>query len=322
VNHPVVSILALCFNHEKFLDEALLSIENLTYPHADVWVVDDASSDSSPEILRRWKQKRPDWHFVLQEKNLGNCRTFNQLLHQCSGKWVIDFATDDLLEKDALQQWVARAESAPDIGFCYADGIVLDQETGKRKRFSETIPRDTFPEGKILPELLSQPFICPPAVLFNKEALLNLGGYDENLHYEDWDAWLRISHHHPVLFHPEPVITYRKHSASMSASLLLKRNRKILQSTIKILERIEQWPEFRTNPGSMAGFTRYHLRMCFGLQLPEEARLFYQVLERTGNQKWSDTVLYKLAGSLPFMYPVYKAFRQFRTWMQMREKKD
>jgi len=315
---PTVSILALCFNHEKYLDEALQSIENCACPHLDVWIADDASWDSSPEILSRWQKKRPDWHFIFQEKNLGNCRTFNNLLRQCSGDWVLDFATDDLLEKEALQSWVEKAGSVSGIGFCYADGIILHQESGKRTRFSDTIRRTVFPEGKILPELLNQPFICPPAVLFRKDVLLHLGGYDENLHYEDWDAWLRISQQYPVAFYPEPVITYRRHPESLSSSLLLKRNRKILQSTAQILARIQSWPEFSSRPEILAGFTRYHLRLSFGLQLPEEARLFHRILKRTGSLRTSDTVLFQLSGSLPFLYPVYKAYRALRTWMKMR----
>lgn len=310
---PLVSILALCYNHALYLDEALLSIENLSYKNIEVWIADDASTDHSAEILRKWQIKRPDWHFHFQETNQGNCRTFNQLLANCTGKWVIDFATDDLLEENALERWVASAESQPDIGFCYADGTLLQQETGEKTRFSQTVSRKKFPEGKILPELLHHPFICPPAVLFLREALVSHGGYDENLSYEDWDIWLRLARDHRVKHHSETVVTYRKHAESLSSSLLLKRNRHLLQSTVRILERISKWSEFTSEPSFLASFIRYHLRLSFALQLPDEARLFYQLLASTTSTNFVDFLLLRFSGKMPFVYPLYKLYQKVKS---------
>jgi len=316
--YSLVSILALCFNHENFLEEALQSIDNLTYPNLEIWIADDSSADSSPQILMKWKARKPEWNFVLQENNQGNCKTFNHLLAKCKGKWVIDFATDDLFEPNALQAWVEKAESVSGIGFCYADGIILQQESGKKNLFSNTIRRATFPEGKILPELLNQPFICSPAVLFRTDVLKEMGGYDESLSYEDWDAWLRLAQKHPVCYHNLPVITYRRHAASLSSSLLLKRNRKILQSTALILNRISDWPEFKSNPEILAGFTRYHLRLGFGLQLPEEAREFYQILKRNQQDSALDWFLNQFSGSFPWVYPLYKSFQIVKNQLKMK----
>jgi glycosyltransferase involved in cell wall biosynthesis len=309
---PLVSILALCYNHSEYLNEALESIQNLKYKNIEVWIIDDASPDNSAELLREWQKKRTDWNFVFNETNKGNCRTFNSVLSKCSGKWVIDFATDDVLDDSALENWVKRAETDPSCGFCYADGTILFQESGKKIRFSETIARKEFPEGKILPELLHHPFICPPAVMFRRDVLVELGGYDETLSYEDWDIWLRISQKYLVMHHGETVITYRRHSESLSSSLLFKRNRHILQSTVQILERISNWPDFASNPTYLASFVRYHLRLSFALQLPSEAKSFYSLLQKIKCNSLLDYILFRLSGSLPMVYPMYKAIQKIR----------
>src|SRR5689334_17677456 len=94
---PLVTIVALCYNHAPFLTEALDSIRAQTYPHLEVILVDDASTDESPGILRRYAAANPTWQLLLLPENLGNCRAFNQAFRQGRGEYFIDFATDDVL---------------------------------------------------------------------------------------------------------------------------------------------------------------------------------------------------------------------------------
>src|SRR5436190_21412360 len=95
---PLVSIICLCYNHEAFVDEALASVEQLTYPKLEILIANDFSSDRSLELLKKWQLKKPHWQFYFNEKNLGNCRTFNQLLKKSTGEFVLDLVTDDELE--------------------------------------------------------------------------------------------------------------------------------------------------------------------------------------------------------------------------------
>ena len=66
---PLVTIVALCHNHAPFLREALDSIRAQTYPHLEVWLVDDASTDESPAILQEYANRNPAWHLLLLPEN-------------------------------------------------------------------------------------------------------------------------------------------------------------------------------------------------------------------------------------------------------------
>jgi GT2 family glycosyltransferase len=306
-----VSILALCYNHEAFLEEALTSLEALP-AEVEILIADDASQDDSPRLLRQWQQKKPDWQFVFNEKNKGNCATFNSLLARAKGDWVLDFATDDVLIPEQLLRWAEKAGSHPECGFCYADAFVFKRRNASMPLFSAGWKDSVFPEGWILHQLFTPGLICPPAVLFSRKAMLEIGGYNEALSYEDMDCWLRLARRYPVCRYPEPVIQYRQHPASMSALVYLGRNQRHLQSTLEILREILTWQEFQPAPASLIAFVRYHLRLCFFLQLPEEASAFYRLLEKQNRIQTTDRFLFHLSDSCPGITELYGLFRQAR----------
>ena len=66
---PKLSILALCYNHAAFLEEALRSIAQLSYPNLEVLVIDDASTDGSVGILQKWQELQPAWSFFFQKQH-------------------------------------------------------------------------------------------------------------------------------------------------------------------------------------------------------------------------------------------------------------
>lgn len=309
-----VSVLALCYNHEAFLEEALASLALLP-SEVEVLVADDASSDHSQEILRRWQEMKPEWKFIFHKENRGNCATFNELLAMAKGDWVLDFATDDVLLPVQLLCWADCADSMPGCGFCYADAFVFSRRGSPLRRFSAGRAVQSFPEGHILHDLFSPGLICPPAVLFSRRALSEIGGYNENLSYEDMDCWLRLARKYPVCRFPEAVIRYRQHPDSMSALVYRGRNRRHLQSTLAILRGVLDWPEFQPVPPQLRAFIRYHLRLCFFLQLPEEAGAFYRLLESPGLR---DQLMRKLAGHCPGITEFYGLFRQARAeWKEI-----
>ena len=129
------------------------------------------------------------------------------------------------------------------------------------------------------------------------------------LSYEDMDCWLRLARKYPVCRFPEAVIRYRQHPASMSALVYQGRNRRHLQSTLAILRGVLDWPEFQPLPPQPTAFIRYHLRLCFFLQLAEEALEFYLLLESPGPV---DRLMKKLSGRCPGITELYVLFRHAR----------
>lgn len=311
---PVLSILALCYNHEAFLPEALESLEKVArLVEVEILIADDASTDSSSSILLKWQEKHPEWRFFISSKNRGNCQTFNHLLKEAKGDWILDFATDDILDPEQICSWLEVARLNPEAGIVYADAWIFGQKPEKRLRFSDQLrPEEWWKSGAVLGDLFRRPFICPPAVLFRREALLEVGGYNTELAFEDWDSWLRLARRFPVLPHPEPVIFYRQHSGSLSASLWNKRNARLLDSTVRILEMVLEWPERRQFQADFLHFVRYHIRLSFYLQLPEQGKKFAQVLARAEGLRLVDQLFVALSRWMPFVFPLYRWYRKQR----------
>lgn len=305
---PRLSILALCYHHEPFIEEALASIAALDYPNMEVWIADDASKDGSVELLKKWQVKRPDWNFVFQNKNQGNCITFNALLQQCTGEFVLDFATDDRLISQNLRAWITYFSHHPEAGFCYADAEIITARGQFSRRFSDGVSATTFPEGHILNDLMAPHFICPPAVLFRRSALLSVGGYDASLHYEDWDIWLRLAKNFSVCRFGEPVIQYRQHPQSMSASIIAGRNKNHLASTLQVLHKIESWPELKKEL-AWEKFVRYHLKLSSLLQFPDLCLAFFELLKKHKKARFADRAFLLYA---PFPLPIHWLFRWWK----------
>jgi glycosyltransferase involved in cell wall biosynthesis len=221
LNVPLVTIIALCYNHSPYLRLALDSILAQTYPHLEVWLVDDASQDGSAEILREYAQANPTWHLLLLPQNLGNCRAFNQAFFRSKGEFVVDFATDDVLLPDRISQQVTQFQHLDaSYGVVYSNAELIDEQ-------SNYLGLHHCPDGQggllpspasgwVLTDVLGRYFICTPTMLMRREALARLGGYDEALSFEDFDFWVRASS--DWQFHYQDIITTqrRRHARSMS----------------------------------------------------------------------------------------------------------
>ncbi|RZK62536.1 MAG: glycosyltransferase [Hymenobacter sp.] len=218
---PLVTIIALCYNHAPFLRQALDSILAQKYPHLEVWLVDDASQDESPAILREYAAAHPAWHLLLLPHNLGNCRAFNQAFFQSKGEFIVDFATDDVLLPHRIGQQVALFQQlGPRYGVVYSNAELIDEQ-GQTVRLHHRpdgrgglLPRPA--SGWVLADVLGRYFICSPTMLMRRAALARLGGYDEALSFEDFDFWVRASAEWQ--FHYQDAVTTQRrlHPRSMS----------------------------------------------------------------------------------------------------------
>jgi hypothetical protein len=215
---PLVTIVALCHNHAPFVREALDSILHQTYPHLEVWLVDDASTDGSPTILREYAAQNPTWHLLLLPENVGNCRAFNAAFRQSRGELVVDFATDDVLLPGRLSQQVAAFRAAePTVGVVYSNAELIDEGGRPLGRHHRPDGRGGLrprpASGWVFAEVLRRYFISTPTMMMRRACLSQLGGYDEALAYEDFDFWVRASREWQFVYLDAVTTRKRKHPA-------------------------------------------------------------------------------------------------------------
>ena len=292
---PLVTIIALCHNQAPFVREALDSILSQTYPNLEVWLVDDASTDGSPAILREYAARQPTWQLLLLPENIGNCRAFNQAFHRSTGDFVIDLATDDVLLPERVARQVAAFQAAaPDVGVVYSNAELIDEAGASLGRHHQPDgaggwrPRPA--SGWVFAEVLRRYFISTPTMMMRRACLAQLRGYDETLAYEDFDFWVRASREWQFLYLDAVTTRKRKHPRSMS-SRAYQPNDPYLISTIRVCEKALALIRTPDERAALATRLRWELRQAARRHRHAEVQVLYRLLRQTARPTLPDRLL-------------------------------
>jgi glycosyltransferase involved in cell wall biosynthesis len=218
--------------------EAIESVLGQSYRNIELIIVDDASTDNSKKVIRGIVEKYPAIRFVELTANIGNCKAFNRGLRESKGSFIIDLAADDVLLPQRVEKGVnALQQAGSQYGVNFTDAEIITEDGDPLYIHSQLFPHLTIPEGHIYIHLISKYFICPPTMIFTRSVMDQLGGYDENLHYEDFDFWIRSSRTFLYCYTPEVLVKKRVVKHSLSAKQMQKRNPQ-LKSTFLVCKKI------------------------------------------------------------------------------------
>ncbi|HFD4339735.1 TPA: alpha-1,6-rhamnosyltransferase, partial [Pseudomonas aeruginosa] len=203
---PLVSVVAPCFNAEKYLEEALRSIYEQDYPNFEVIIVDDGSTDNSYAMLEQL-QKVHGFQLYRQQ-NQGVSAALNFGLRHARGDYVATPDLDDIMLPHSLSVRAAYLDQHPEVGCVGALVIYIDSEGQETKRQNGNRIRQLD-----FDYLLGNAYVCgAPVSLYRMEALRAAGFYDPEIKVQDFQMTLRIAsqgyqiHKLPVL-----VTRYRRH---------------------------------------------------------------------------------------------------------------
>ncbi len=263
MSKPLVSIIVLCYNHSDFVEEAIQSVIHQEYQPIEMIVVDDASSDESVNKILKLRQDH-SFHFIPNDKNLGNCRSFNQALGLSKGKYVIDLAADDLLLSERVSIGVEALENLPEkYGVHFCDTELIDASGnslgGHYQRNERGKLIEMVPQGEVFSELVRRYFISTPTMMMKKKVLDELGGYDENLTYEDFDFWVRSSRKYDYAFSDKILVKKRILKKSLSTQQRKPGNKHALSTAI-VCERAFELCENRTELLALRARIYYELK--------------------------------------------------------------
>jgi glycosyltransferase involved in cell wall biosynthesis len=221
-DNPLVSTIVLSYNQSRFVLETLESVKAQTYKATQLIIVDDCSLDDSVATIDHWLQESGmHCEFIRHKKNLGICKSLNEALAVANGKYISMVASDDVWLPDKIEWQVEIMESQPnDVGVLYSDALQID-ENGHvlPSTFIETYWNQTaMPQGRVLNALLQGNFIPGLTALIRRSCYDEVGVYDENLPWEDWDMWMRIARRYSFLYSSTPSAKYRHHEKSLSHS--------------------------------------------------------------------------------------------------------
>ncbi|HEY1921672.1 MAG TPA: glycosyltransferase [Tepidisphaeraceae bacterium] len=217
---PLVTAIVLCYNHARFVVEALEGVKSQTYTNIQLLIIDDRSTDDSVAVIEKWiAANNLDCTFVRHEKNMGLCRSLNEAVSLSRGEYISLVAADDVWLPHKIAMQVEMLEKLPrKVGVAYTDAFQIDEHGNVLpKRFIEDHRRSLTspPTGDVQEQLWRGNFVPAMSTLVRSEVYKTIGGYDETLAYEDWDFWLRASRQYEFAYSPEISAKYRVLATSM-----------------------------------------------------------------------------------------------------------
>ncbi len=215
-----VSVYVVNYNYGHYLEKAIESVLNQTYPNLEILVFDDGSTDNSKTILQEYE--RNDRIQIFYNQNQGLNATIIAAFKQATGEFVIRLDADDWFKRDIIEKLVNEIEKSENTALVFPDyyevnesGQILHQI--KRHNFNSTVT------------LLDQP-AHGACTLIRKLHYESVGGLSDAYSCQDGvDLWLSVTHKFSVANVNEPLFYYRKHSSSLSSNQL-----RILQTRSRI----------------------------------------------------------------------------------------
>ena len=241
--NPLVSIICLAFNHEKFVVETLNSVVEQNYQPIELIIVDDCSTDNTKLVINNWLLTHPEVQFIVNEVNRGNTKSFNNALKFAKGEYIIDLAADDLIVPNGIELQINAFQNSKyqNLGVVYGNAEIINEDGSFNSYY---FPVDA--DGKVISKrvtgniyssvLSTGDSICSVSALFKKSVFDFLEGYDETLDYEDLDSWIRASREYEFDFIDEVLVKKRTVTNSLGSNFYKKKHR-INISTYKILKK-------------------------------------------------------------------------------------
>jgi glycosyltransferase involved in cell wall biosynthesis len=230
---PLVSVIIPTYNRRSVLERAICSVLSQTFSDFELIVVDDGSTDSTPELLSRFDGKL----YALHQENRGVSAARNLGIRHSQGDLLAFLDSDDEWLPEKLSRQTALFEGAGPLFVCHTDEIWL--------RDGEQVSQKTIhlkQGGHFFERALERCLISPSSVIISRALFNVVGQFDEELTAaEDYDLWLRITAFHQVHFVPEPLVV--KHGGC--GGQLSKTVPAIDRFRIRSIEKILALPELR-----------------------------------------------------------------------------
>jgi glycosyltransferase involved in cell wall biosynthesis len=205
-----VSVIIATYNYGRFLGQALDSVLAQRCRDLEVLVVDDGSTDDTPEVVRPFlADARVRYHLLPHG---GAARARNVGVARSTAPLVAFLDADDQWLPGKLEKQLARFAADPELGVVCARRVVID-ECGRELPTRPAALR----RGEVLGDLFRDNFICFSSAVVRRAALTAVGPFDESLALaSEYELWLRIASRFRVDYVDEALVKYRVGHASLS----------------------------------------------------------------------------------------------------------
>ena len=227
--NPLVSVVMAAKNYARFLPEAVDSVIAQSFRDWELVVIDDGSSDRTPEAVRPYLADPRVRYF--RSDTLGQPRAKNLGIRLSRGELVAFLDADDAWEPTKLEKQLALFEAKPEVGVVFCRRSLMDEEGRPLPAKNAAGP----PRGFVLPQMFTQNFVCFSSCVVRREVFSRVGAFDPQWDLAiDYDLWLRVAKFYAFDFVDEELVRYRTGHGNLSKKL-----RDRVDTAISIMSRAE-----------------------------------------------------------------------------------
>jgi hypothetical protein len=233
-----VSVIIPTYNRAKYIRDAIDSALKQTRPPDEILVIDDGSTDDTPQILAEYGAPVR----VIRQRNRGRSAARNVGLDEARGDAIMFLDSDDLLLPTNLEQCVQAMTANPRVGVVYTDALIVDANGQAVEVYTGAMPGPR-PSGMVLGELSRRCFLTVSSLA--RRTAVGKTRFDQSMSYaEDYDFWRRLAGHWEFQYVDAPLMCYRYHELMTVHTGLVE----TLRAELEVQHRIMRTPEFAALP--------------------------------------------------------------------------
>lgn len=212
---PEITVLMSVYNGERYLREAVDSILQQTLSDFIFLIIDDASTDSTAEILREYALRDSRIRIITNGKNLGLTVSLNKGLSQINTTYIARMDADDISLPERLEKQFDYMQKHPEIA---ALGCAITNVNEQGQAIGSLVPPVKHEKIYALLRTFGGGILHPTAFM-RTIAISEVGGYRDSLRTaQDLDLWLRLSERHALSNLSKAFVCRRKHSDSVRST--------------------------------------------------------------------------------------------------------
>lgn len=233
---PRISVCIPTHNTARYLPEAIESVLAQDFTDFELVICDNASTDETPEICRRYNDVRI--RYIRFEELANQAGNFNRCIEESRGEFITLLHADDYFVPGFLTDRAQRLGDDPELGFVFGAVQVVDADGAIVSIKSQWKENRRFGPGGLIEPLLSGCLVSPPSLMVRRSCLARAGLFRTDLTWgHDWEWTLRLAEKSAALYVSQPFAAYRDHDASGTAEILSaakngRQERLILRETL------------------------------------------------------------------------------------------
>ncbi|GEO04021.1 hypothetical protein AAE02nite_16850 [Adhaeribacter aerolatus] len=214
---PKVSVLIPTYNSASFLDEAIQSVLDQSFPDYELIIVDNCSTDNSKEVISKYLSDNRVTYYK-NSTNIGLVGNFNKCLEYAKGDYIKFLCSDDKFHPKLLEKYVAVMDQYPNVSLVTSNRAIFGF-----RNYTWVLPLTHLQKGKTVAyhSLNDVNWIGEPTSVMFRRANLTVGGFRSEFTYlTDWDMWLRQLAVGDCYIIPEALSYFRVHENQCTANVM------------------------------------------------------------------------------------------------------